>query len=266
MYYEIYIDSLFLLNFTLNLYVLMLTNKSLHCAATRRRLVFGAIAGGIGYCLMFIFPVGGVLLKIGLIGVGVNSGILYLVFKPKTVQAFFKMLETMFLYALLLGGVFLLLSNHIEIVRVYGLSMAGVLAPVGLAGLLFSYVTEKQKTAKNRFCRVLLVGKDNKEADITAVIDTGNCLVEPISGAPVSVMDRQLFEKNFGKPEIFRVIPYRSVGCERGIMEGVQISELHIEADGFCKVCQNVYIGLSERPVASGGAYQMLLHPKMLED
>ncbi len=266
MYYEIYIDSLFLLNFTLNLYVLMLTNKSLHCAATRKRLVFGAIAGGVGYCLMFIFPVGGVLLKMGLIGVGVNSGILYLVFRPKTMRAFFKMLETMFLYALLLGGVFLLLSNHIEAIRVHGLTVVGVLMPVGLAGLVFSYLTEKQKAAKNRFCKVLLVGKDHKEVAVTAVVDTGNCLVEPISGAPVSVMDKQLFERNFGKPELFRVIPYRSVGCERGIMEGVEMSEIHIEADGFCKVCRNIYIGLSERQVSSSGTYQMLLHPKMLED
>jgi len=266
LYYEIYIDSLFLLNFTLNLYVLILTNKSLHCAATRRRLVLGAIAGGIGYCLMFVFPAGGVLLKIGVMGVGLNGGILYLVFRPKTYRAFLKMLETMFLYALLLGGVFLLLTNHIEAVRVHGLSMAGVLAPVGLAGLLFSYLTEKQKAAKTRFCRVLLVGKDHKEVDITAVVDTGNCLVEPISGTPVSVMDKQLFERSFGKPEFFRVIPYRSVGCERGIMEGVEMAELHIEADGFRKVCRNVYIGLSERQVSSSGTYQMLLHPMMLED
>ena len=56
MYYEIYIDSLFLLNFTMNLYLLMLVNAGLGRPATRLRLTGGAVLAGIGYCLMFLLP------------------------------------------------------------------------------------------------------------------------------------------------------------------------------------------------------------------
>lgn len=265
MYYEIYIDSLFLLNFTLNLYVLLLVNRSLHCAATRRRLLFGAIAGGAGYCLMFILPWGGVLLKIFLVGLGLNSAIIYAVFRPRSIRAFFKVLETMFVYALFIGGAFLLLRNHIKVVREHGMSVVGVLAAGGLAWLFLNFLSEMKKAKHNVLCRVEILGKDDKKTSVLAVVDTGNCLTEPISGKPVSVLDRQIFENCFDKPEGFRAIPYRSVGCERGIMEGVQVAGLRIEVDGICKVCSDVYIGLSERQVSSSGTYQMLLHPKMLE-
>ncbi len=265
MYYEIYIDSLFLLNFTLNLYVLLLVNKSLHCAATRRRLLLGAIAGGAGYCLMFILPFRGVLLKIILVGLGLNGAVIYAVFRPHSLGAFFKVLETMFVYALFIGGAFLLMSNHIKAVREHGMPVVGVLAVGGLAWLFLTFLYEKKKANQNAFCRVWILGKDNKKTSVLAVVDTGNGLVEPISGKPVSVLDKQVYEACFGKADFFRAIPYRSVGCERGIMEGVQVAELHIEIDGICKICSDVCVGLSERPVSSGGTYQMLLHPKMLE-
>lgn len=265
MYYEIYIDSLFLLNFTLNLYVLLLVNKSLHCAATRGRLIAGAVAGGAGYCLMFLLPFKGVILKIILVGFGLNSAILYGVFRPRNRRAFFKILETMFVYALFMGGAFLLLTNHIKAVREHGMSVVGVLAAGGLAWLFLTFLFEKKKAKQNAFCRVEILGKDNRKASVLAVVDTGNCLVEPISGKPVSVLESRIFESCFEKPPGFRAIPYRSVGCERGIMEGVQVEELRIEVDGVCKVCTGAYIGLSKRQVSTSGTYQMLLHPKMLE-
>lgn len=265
MYYELYIDSLFLLNFTLNLYVLLLTNKSLHCAATRRRILAGAMAGGGGYCLMFMLPIGGVVGKIFLVGIGLNGGILYGVFRPRNVRAFLKILETMLLYAMLMGGGFLLLNNHMDVVRKHGISLVGAMAAGGVLWLFCTFVLERKKDTNRTLCMVELIGSNNKKTGISALIDTGNCLVEPISQTPVSVVDKEVYEACFGKPEIFRAIPYRSVGCGKGIMEGVQIEELRVEVDGICKICKGVYIGLSDRPVSADGTYRMLLHPRLLE-
>ena len=53
MQYEIYIDSLFLLDFAMNLYLLLLVNRNLNHTATWKRLLAGAALGGAGYCLMF---------------------------------------------------------------------------------------------------------------------------------------------------------------------------------------------------------------------
>lgn len=265
MYYEIYIDSLFLLNFTLNLYLLLLVNRSLHRAATRKRLIIGAIAGGVGYCLMFLVPFGGVFLKVFLVGICVNGAILCWVFKPHSIKAFLKTLETMFICALFMGGIFFLLTTRLEVMQKHGMSVVGVLAIGGLAWLLFTYIFAKKKADKNALCRVSIVGKNNKEASVWAVVDTGNSLIEPISGKPVAVLDKSVFDMFLGEEEGFRAIPYRSVGCERGILKGMQVAELRIEQDGIQKVCSGAYIGLSESPVSSNGSYQMLVHPKMLD-
>ena len=46
MQYEIYIDSLFLLDFAMNLYLLLLVNRNLNHTATWKRLLAGAALGG----------------------------------------------------------------------------------------------------------------------------------------------------------------------------------------------------------------------------
>ena len=55
MQYEIYIDSLFLLDFAMNLYLLLLVNRNLNHTATWKRLLAGAEWGGEGDCLVFFY-------------------------------------------------------------------------------------------------------------------------------------------------------------------------------------------------------------------
>ncbi len=103
---------------------------------------------------------------------------------------------------------------------------------------------------------------------VQGIVDTGNSLREPISRKPVSVLEKEVFDGLYeegNEPEGFRAIPYRSVGCERGIMKGYQIPEMTIEQGGIKKVCRNVYVAVSEKAVSSTKSYQMLIHPELLE-
>lgn len=267
LYYEVYIDSLFLLNFTMNLYLLMPVNKSLNRAATRRRLFAGAAMGGAGYCLMFLLPFGAVMKTVSA-AVLVNCGMVFFVFRPCSVKAFFKTFETMLLYSFLMGGGFLLLLNHVKPFRKHMMSVTGILACGGLFMLVFSHLAEGRREKKKVSCKVVLSGKQGSRITIQAIVDTGNSLKEPISGKPVSVLEKAVFDSLFGEEgpqEGFRAIPYRSVGCERGIMKGFLLPEMTIEQDGIKKVCRNVYVGVSERAVSSAASYRMLLHPELLE-
>lgn len=267
MHYEVYLDSLFLLNFTMNLYLLLLVNKSLNRTATRIRLLTGAALGGAGYCLMFLIPFGNVVIKTLFTAILVNGGILLLVFRPCSVKAFFKILEKMFLYCFLMGGGFLLLINHVKVFRKNMMSVTGILACGSLFLLLFLKCTDGHKPVKKGLCRVVLSGTHGCQVTVQAIVDTGNCLKEPISGKPVSVVERAVFDRLWKDepPEGFRAIPYRSVGCERGIMKGYEVPEIMIEQDGMRKVCRNVYVGVSERAVSSTEKYRMLVNPELLE-
>ncbi|MCH5275508.1 MAG: sigma-E processing peptidase SpoIIGA [Lachnospiraceae bacterium] len=268
MYYEVYIDSLFLLSFTMNLYLLMLLNRSLHRTATRWRLVLGAAAGGFGYCLAFILPFGGAIVKTLVMAIVLNSAILYAVFRPASLKAFIKLLEHTLKYCLLLGGAFFLLINHVKVFREHRMQMMGVLACGGLLYLIISCYEEKKEKERAGPCKVILKSRAGRSVAVDGIVDTGNCLREPISGEPVSVIDKALFEELWNgeeEPVGFRAIPYRSVGCERGIMMGYKIPEMLIRQDGFEWICRNVYVGLNEGKVASMGDYGMLLHPELLK-
>lgn len=267
MYYEVYIDSLFLLSFTMNLYLLMLVNRSLHRTATRWRLVVGAAAEGLGYCLAFVLPFGGAVVKTLVMALVLNSVILYGVFKPASIKAFFKLIEQTLKYCLLIGGAFFLLINHVKVFREHRMQTMGILASGGLLFLGISAWEEKKERERAGPCKVVLKSRMGRSITVDAIVDTGNCLREPISGQPVSVLDKALYEELWDgeeQPAGCRAIPYRSVGCKRGIMMGYEIPEMLIKQDGFEWVCRNAYVGLNEGKLASMGDYGMLLHPELL--
>ncbi len=268
MYYEVYIDSLFLLNFTMNLYLLLLINKSLNCTATRIRLFAGAFLGGLGYCLMFFLPFGGAVAKTLFTAVFVNGGILLWVYRPDSIKAAFKILETMIGCSFLMGGGFLLLTNHVKPFREHAMSVTGMLAFGGVFAVAFSWYMERKKREGSRLCKAILQGSNGRRMTVQGIVDTGNSLREPISRKPVSVLEKEVFDGLYeegNEPEGFRAIPYRSVGCERGIMKGYQIPEMTIEQGGIKKVCRNVYVAVSEKEISSTKSYQMLIHPELLE-
>ena len=118
-----------------------------------------------------------------------------------------------------------------------------------------------------------------RSVSLTALVDTGNTLTDPISGRPVMVAEGEraaaLFPREhrptsadlrdpaaaltrLGTGEWrarFRLLPYRSVGVERGLLLAVRVDSL--ELDG--QVSGPVLVALSPTPVSDGGGYQALI-------
>ena len=118
-----------------------------------------------------------------------------------------------------------------------------------------------------------------RSVSLTALIDTGNTLTDPISGRPVMVAEGEraadLFPRDhrptaadlrdpaaaltrLGTGEWrarFRLLPYRSVGVERGLLLAVRVDAL--ELDG--QRSGPVLAALSPTPVSDGGGYQALI-------
>ena len=81
-----------------------------------------------------------------------------------------------------------------------------------------------------------------KSLKLTALQDTGNCLCDPVTGSPVLVVDKDtavlltgLSPDQLRKPVEtmgtipgLRLIPYRSVGTENGLMLGLRLQEVKI--------------------------------------
>lgn len=266
MYYEIYMDTLFLVNFVMNLYLLLLTDFTAGRTATRLRLTAGALLGAFVYCLCLVAPYvpswikmgGGTVLALGMM--------VKLTFRPMNLRSCMRLVESLAGYSFLIGGVLLALMKYVEGFTSKTTGLAGIMGAGGITYLFVTFLLERRKKEKRGFCRVILV-EGERRVEVNALIDTGNGLTEPISGKPVSVVQQSVLERLWpqGLPEIYRAVPYHSVGCEHGIMRGYLAEQIIIYNQGMKSAVNQVYLGAGETKISASGSYEMILNPQQLQ-
>lgn len=260
MIFEVYIDSLFFVNFVMNLFLLSLVKQATGCTATRLRLILAALLGSLLYCLFF-FP----LLRLGVAGMitGIlvsGAAMLAAAFQVKGIAGIRRLYGSLIFNTLMLGGGILFVSRcGASVFSRYPIVCVLVTGGVGYGILTLTLKHEKKG---ERQCFLIFTGEKERE-EIAAIVDTGNSLTEPISGKPVSVVSKQVMLKLCGGmlPELYRVIPYQSIGKQRGIMKGYLIPKVLIRYQDIEKVYENVYFAVCEEEYQG---QQVILHPKLL--
>lgn len=105
-----------------------------------------------------------------------------------------------------------------------------------------------------------------KSVCLTAIIDTGNRLKEPLTGQPVSIVDAQavqeLLGENWESRRGFYLVPYHSLGTEKSWMRAVTADRLCVKLPDGTVQTERPVIALYEGSVAAAGAYRMILHPE----
>lgn len=123
----------------------------------------------------------------------------------------------------------------------------------------------------------LTLGK--RTVKLTALVDTGNTLTDPVSGRPVMVAEGESLGPLFPGdrcpgPEYlrepagaldrlsrgewrgrFRLLPYRAVGVDRGLLLALRVDRL--EVNGVDQ--GGILVALSPTPVSDGGGYRALV-------
>ena len=223
---EIYLDVLMMLNFLVDLLLLVGTNRLSGHPPGAKKALPAALLGGIygGVCLL---P--GLAFLGGLFWRCVFWGLMSLV-------AFGWDLGRGFLFVLLsmaLGGMVSLLNQ--------GGFMALVLSAGAITGLCL--LGFRGKVGAQRFVPVT-ISCGGKTASVTALVDTGNTLRDPVSGKPVLVVDETvageisaLTQAQLRNPIAtlsqypgcgYRLIPYSAVGCPGGMLLGLRPDSLHV--------------------------------------
>lgn len=129
------------------------------------------------------------------------------------------------------------------------LSVIGIAAGEGMWPLILGAVVifclcMVSKTGNTRRYVPVTVAYQNHKADMTALIDTGNTLRDPMSGKPVLVADCDVAEKLLSLSQEalkdpvgtlaaqpvpgLRLIPYHSVGIPSGMLLGVKADHVWI--------------------------------------
>ena len=269
MHYELYVDSLFLMNFGMNLYLLMLVNRSTFRITAPWRMLLGAAFGSVSFLLLFWVSVP-FLCRLVLIIPGGTVGMLLIAFPVRTFKMFLKLLEKLFFYSFCMGGLLLCLIRLLPPIRQWMTGLWGILT---VGGIAFCFLRRFLPGCREQdcLCRATL-RREGASMTVAAFIDSGNSLIEPISGKPVSVVEDKVF-RGLWKNNVqgFRAIPYHSIGKKHGIMEGYLLPELCLEIDGVKKEFRNVYIAVSPEglhPSHNAGAesIKMIVNPMLLAE
>lgn len=263
MYYILYIDRLFFLNFCMNLFALSLMRISLRRTVTRFRMILSAGVGAAGYIAVLFLPPFSYLVKVVMGFTGISILMVFIMYPKSGFSFLVKALTNLYGFTFLLGGVLLFLKKYsIPGGDSYWLQ---ILLPAAVTYLLLCLYLKKRHEAVKE-CKVTLLCEE-KQLVLKALIDSGNMLFEPISGKPVSIVEANSLNVAgiSVQEEKCRVIPYHSVGKKNGILMGYEFPQMVVHMEDEDRNIEKVIIAVSEDKLFRGGKYEMILHPKLLE-
>ena len=224
MYYELYVDVFFMVNFTMDAILLILLKKLLACSAG-----YGAATGAAMTCIATV-----IFRKTPVLRFVVFHGVINVVMMKaglgiKWGRELFRGWVLLYIESFLLGGVFQFVQQYIRRGSMFFLLAVISYYLVSVIWKIILFFSEKG----NRYCEVeVFFGEKNDR--LRGLIDTGNTLSDTISNDPVSIIDRasvrRLTEEK--KPERFRYISYHSIGKKEGVMPAFRLDKMQIIRDG----------------------------------
>lgn len=255
-YYELYIDVLFLVNFLMDYILLLVTKRVLKQPASYGRTCLGALAGAFLTCLVTAVRLPSAFMKVILFYTLVPAAILFAGIRIRDVRCFFRAFVTLFVSGFLVGGIFSYLDQYIQVGSLFFafavVSYYLASAVLKLLALLFRF--------GETHCRVTLYCGERRYA-AEAMIDTGNHLTDQVSGKAVSIIGKKAAEGLFGGklPEGIRYIPYRTVGKGGGVIPVSAIDRICIDGEEEQWIEQPM-VAISDDS-SFGNDYEVILNP-----
>ncbi len=284
MYYEIYVDLLFLENFIMNYVLLRLTRRLLHCSATHRRSAVSAAAGAaafVGWLALFRCLPPGAMLFAGIAGI---TGMVKFGCNTKGGKQLVHGVFGVLLISFLMSGGIRLLERLAGRRGMAAAVLAGFL--VYAAVTVFLKVQERQEKVRKRTVTVYL-GAGEKSIKVKGLYDTGNALRDTTSGKPVSVIPYEIIKELFSEdmrrelaafvegremkhPELLQTlqlhyIGFRSVGCAGGMLPVIRIPEMVLIQGNTRKRISSPALALTGKDSAAPTGCQMILHPDLMD-
>lgn len=251
---EIYLDIVFILNFLVDFLLIMGTNSISGYPLAAGRAAMASLAGA-GYAAVCVVP-----------GFEFLSGGFW------RIVSFFFMSVAAFGWnydAIRRGALFVFLSMALGGIAL-GIGNGGfwaiVMSAVGVC--LLCVLGFPRRPGQQHYVAVQIL-HGGKRASLTALLDTGNTLRDPVSGWPVLVADQLVAEKLLAlsadqllhpietiasrRYPGLRLIPYSAVGQSAGMLLGLRVEHLMVNGKK-----ENMIVAFAPQKIGKGRPYQAL--------
>ena len=256
-YYELYIDLLFLLNFMMDSLIL-LSVKTILREKTAGWRIFAAGAAGAGLmCILMILPLPAPL-KYSLLYLALPAVMLAAGLRIRNVRRLVKAFGVFYITAFLWGGIQMSLRPYVRKGSIFFAVSVASYYVLKACWRMVTKIRDRQKT----ICEVCIYA-GNEKYRMKALLDTGNALTDPVSKEPVSVIGtdsamRSIFRE--GNPGI-RYIPFCTVDGD-GVMPVVRAEKMCIYLPGEQWIMRPV-IGIGRQKMQNE-EYQMIVNPDII--
>ncbi|MBO1510508.1 sigma-E processing peptidase SpoIIGA [Metabacillus bambusae] len=301
---SIYLDVIWLLNFSFDLFLLLLTAIALKRKIFKLRILLSALLGSSIVLMMFsplafiaTHPLGKMIISMMMV---------LLAFGFKRFRYFFQSLLTFYFVTFMVGGGMIGAHYFLQAEMSYldGILMTnstGFGHPISWLFVLIGFPVvwifsrnrlEGLETKKIHFDQLVSVTirVESTQFTLNGLVDSGNQLFDPITRSPVMIIDTLKAQNYIPKLLVnqaiqddvmksmsesgdeshpwehrVRIIPYRVVGSEHQFLLGFKPDEVWIETKNEKIKVHKTIVGLNRTKLSSEDEYECIVHPKMLQ-
>lgn len=295
----VYLDVILIENLCMNYIILFATGYIMKLKIKHLRIILSSLIGGVYAIISYmdIIPVYSTLIA----KVILSISMIYIAYYPKNIKLCLKELLLFYLVSFVFGGCAfallyiikpqnILMKNGVYI-GTYPIKVAIIGALVGFILTYLAFRLIKGKiTKKSVFYEITIFFKD-KTVEVTAMLDTGNLLKDPISQMPVVLVQKDKLYKIIPKNILdnienvlggddnlkitekerneyfpkFKIIPFKSIGKQNGILVGFKADKLQIDINDNIEEVKEIIIGIYNGKFSKSEKYSALIGLDILE-
>lgn len=257
MYYELYVDVFFLVNFMMDFLLLLIARKILKCSATHGNICLGSLVGSLLTCFVVVLPVRSAILKLMLFHIVINVLMIYIGLRVHTLREIVRAWIALYIGGFLLGGVFTYFQQYLKMGSLF---FAVAVFSYWIVQGIWVFVVCMQKVKQNE-CNVTLY-QNGEKCTLHALIDTGNSLSDPLTKQPVCIVEYEAVKTWLNEDEVknLRRIFFHSIGKECGTLPVMELEKMCIHNEKECWVMKPI-VAVCENKISADEEYGMILNP-----
>ena len=305
MYLEVYPDIIFVLNFFIDLILLFMLKKVNRKRSNILRLIGAAATGAFFAVFVGIFLWMNVLIRFLLMNVAAAVLMLFIAFGRLKLTDLLKQVITLYLLTYFVGGLMNSIYYHTNL-RLYLLNLGNSLSFSNISWnfvitvmllmiptiLILIYLSRWYHSNVRETYEVELI-IENRSIHTTGLMDSGNCLYDPIFRRPIIVVESSLMKEllsdefnkdienakkyldgnnlntdqwDIGKEHVLRLrfIPYQSIGKSQGMMLGLLLDKIliHTGKETICN--EKVTAAICDNHLSTKDDYHVILHKELM--